>query len=140
MLYIHPLVMTGTILFLFHVFRLGLQRTRSRRLGHKVVFQWKSHVRLGRYVMLLLFLGCIGGLAVAYIRFGEIGSSEDHFLPGVLMLPLIVAGYLTGHSMDADRRARKIVPLVHLANNALLCTLGIMQLVSGIEMLQELML
>lgn len=137
MLFIHPVLMACVIVLLFYVLLLGLQRFRIRHMGIRGVFAWKRHVRLGRYVMLFLLLGGMGGGTMALWRWEELGNTGIHYAQAWAMLPLIVAGYLTGHVMDADKRPRKALPLVHMVNNLLLCVLAVLQIVSGYAALQE---
>lgn len=137
MLYLHPAIMPFVILFLLYVLRLGLDRTFSRFPGRRRTFRWGSHVRYGRYAVLTLLAGAVGGALIALWRWEEVGNTGLHYMLALVMLPMMVIAYGTGHIMDAYRRKRTLLPLVHMINNLLLCALAVAQVITGIAALQE---
>ena len=140
LLWIHPIVQSLTALLALYVLWLGLARFASRHLGKKTVFRWDRHVGLGKFVAAVWALGGLGGMVMTYITYGEIFTESLHFRIGMAILLLLLVAWLTGTRMDRRRGQSDILPVIHLANNALLLILIAIQLVTGIGIVQNVLL
>lgn len=140
LLWIHPVVQALTGLLAFHVLWLGLSRFAARHLGKGTTFQWNRHVMLGKVVVVVWAAGAMGGLAVTYLTYGKIFPESLHLRVGLLILPVLLVTWLTGSWLDRHRNQSRIVPVVHLANNALLLVLFGIQAVTGLGIVQSALL
>lgn len=140
LLWIHPIVQSLTIILALYVLWLGLARLASRHLGRQTVFRWDRHVKLGKLVVAVWALGGFGGLIMTYITYGKIFTESLHFKIGIAILFLLSVTWLTGTRMDRRRGQSDILPVIHLANNALLLILIAIQLFTGIGIVQSALL
>ena len=113
LLWIHPLFQGAVTLLALYVGYMGLIRFRANHLGHKLVFPWKNHVRLGTLVYVLWTLGLLGGLTMTTIFWKGPFVVDDHYGPAMIMLGFMLTGYLTGRYMDRHKAKRPLLPLVH---------------------------
>jgi hypothetical protein len=140
LLWVHPIVQSLTAVLALYVLWLGLARFASRHLGKKTVFKWDRHVRFGKLVAVVWALGGLGGLTMTYLTYGKIFTESLHFRIGIAILVLLLVTWLTGTRMDRRRGQSDILPVIHLANNALLLILIAIQLATGIGILQSTLL
>jgi hypothetical protein len=140
LLWVHPIAQALTALLALYVLRLGLSRFASRHLGKSTVFQWNRHVMLGKVVVAVWALGALGGLSVTYLSYGKLYTESLHFKIGIIILPVLLVTWLTGTRLDRRRNQSKILPVVHLVNNVLLLTLAAIQVVTGLDIVQEALL
>jgi len=131
MLWIHPILQALVLIAAFYVFFLGVQRFRSAHLGHRVPFNWKRHVVLGRWVIIGWLLGLVVGMMVVNAEMGMTGIFVDHYQGGMAMTPLMFIAYVTGTYMDRRKAKRTAMPLVHAANNVLLLGVVLYQVYTG---------
>ena len=132
MLWIHPVLQLACTLLALYVMWLGVRRFRAAHLKHKVMFNWKRHVLLGKIVLIIWFAAFVMGAASTRFIWGVSDVTGAHYLVGLAMLPLLVTGYATGHVLDKVKKRRTLLPLVHGANNALLLALALFQIWTGI--------
>lgn len=140
-MWIHPVLQTLAVLVSLYVLYLGWTRFRFLTLGHKgIVFQWKRHVAVGVFVMVVWLLAFVIGLGVAWDAWQILGVTELHFLTALFMLPLIGFGLGSGYVMDKVKARRKTLPLAHGIANALLVALALCQLYTGIIVLRDMVM
>jgi hypothetical protein len=140
LMWIHPIVQGLTLILALYVLWLGLNRFASRHLKKKTAFKWQRHVTLGKLVVVIWALGGLGGLLVTYISYGKIFPESLHFQIGMATLVLLAVAWLTGVRMDRNRNQSDMLPVVHLVNNAVLLVLVVIQLVTGIGIVQSALL
>ena len=140
MMLVHPGVQLLSSLLSLYVLYLGYQRFLAAHLQKKRVFAWKRHVAVGRAVMIVWLAGFGLGLGMAWWAWKTFFLTGAHAWVGATMVPLIVFGYLSGHVMDVRKKKRRALPLVHMANNAILVALALWQLATGVIILKNLVL
>lgn len=140
MLWVHPVLQLACTLLALYVMALGLVRFRAAHLGHKVRFDWKRHVLYGKIVLVVWFAAFVWGAAAARVIWGVSDVTGSHYAVGLAMLPLLATGYATGHVLDAVKKRRTVLPLVHAANNALLLGLALYQVWSGVGVVRMFLL
>ena len=137
LLWIHPFVQGLTGILALYVLWLGLQRFASRHLKKSYAFQWKRHVLLGKVVVVIWALGAFGGTAVTYIAYGRIFTESLHFRMGIVILLVLLFTWLTGTWLDRHRNESDALPVIHLANNTVLLILVVVQVITGVGILQN---
>ena len=140
LLWVHPIVQGLTTVLAVYVLWLGLARFASRHLGRRTVFKWNRHVLLGKVVTAIWAVGGLGGLIVTYILYGKIFTDSLHFRLGMATLLLLMVTWLTGARMDLRRDQSNVLPVIHMANNALLLILVAVQWVTGIGIIRSALL
>ncbi len=131
MLLIHPLMqLTATFLVLV-VLQQGVQRFRFQHLKQKAAFAWKWHVYLGSCVIAIWSAGFVGGLMLVRNYWYAVFITGVHGKVGVAMLPFMLVAIVSGWTMHRMKRRRKVLPLIHGANNLVLVLLALFQLYSG---------
>ena len=135
MLWLHPLFQASVTALAVYVASLGVTRLRVNHFGHKLVFPWKRHVRLGSLAYLLWTLGLAGGLIVTWLRFGRPFLFDDHYAPALVLLCAMAAGYATGLRMDRNKGKSKVLPLVHAGANLVVLIEAADLLVTGADIL-----
>lgn len=136
MLLLHPFMQLAATVLVLVVLRQGIQRFRFQHLKRKAAFQWKRHVYLGTGVMAIWSAGFVGGLLVVRDYWYAVFITGVHAKVGVAMLPFMLVGVVSGWIMHARKRPRKLLPLVHGANNLVLVLLAMFQLYSGWQVLR----
>jgi len=132
MVWIHPVLQFVATLIGLYAMYLGWVRFQAAHMGRKMVFPWKPHVKWGTVALGIWAAGSLLGLAVARLAWSSVFITGAHAWVGLLMVPLCAVGYLTGQRMDVVKKRRKLLPLVHGANNLLLVVLALWQLWTGI--------
>jgi Protein of unknown function (DUF4079) len=140
LLWIHPIVQSVTAILALYVLWLGLARLASRHFGKQTVFRWDRHVRLGKLVVAVWALGGLGGLIMTFTTYGKIFTESLHFRIGITILFLLLVTWMTGTRMNRRRGQSDILPVIHLANNVLLLILIAIQSVTGIGIVQSVLL
>lgn len=138
----HPLLMLLNICLALWVFFLGIQRFRNTTLAQRARFPWKTHVRYGHVVMIVFLLGMVAGPSMTALFWGEPGTSGTHFQNGLLMLPFIIVGLLSGRYLDRNKAKRhgrnksasSFMPIFHGINNLVVLLLALCQLTTGAQM------
>lgn len=131
MLLIHPVVQISASLMAIYVLLLGVQRFRMLQ-GQHVFFNWKRHVLFGKVAMVFWLAGFFGGMAMVYIFWHGVLITGAHGMVAVGMFPLIVFGLVSGIYMDRYKKKRKILNLLHGANNLVVLIMAFFQMVSGV--------
>lgn len=140
MLWIHPLLQLAALLLGCHVLLLGINRFRFQHLKHKCAFDWKGHVRYGKIVAWTWLVGLVLGVFMAARSWGTLGLSGPHYTVGVLMLPLILVGLVTGFILQKPSGKRPGLALFHGVVNVLAFVLALYQTWSGVETVRLLLL
>ncbi|BBD06797.1 DUF4079 family protein [Desulfovibrio ferrophilus] len=140
MLWIHPVLQLLCTLLALYVMVLGVQRFRASHLKQKVMFNWKRHVFYGKIVLIIWFVAFVWGAGAARILWGASDLTGIHYVIGLIMLPLLVTGYATGHVLDTVKKRRAVLPVVHGLNNMLLLGLALYQVWTGIEVVRVFLL
>jgi hypothetical protein len=133
MLWIHPLLELMTILLGCYVLYLGWARLASTVLGQDKLFLWKRHVFLGKIAIYMWIFGAFVGAAAAWVNWRTFGVTGIHFSLGVAIVIIGVFGYWSGHFMDAYKKKRTVLPLIHGAGNFILCLLTFLLIGSGVS-------
>jgi uncharacterized membrane protein YozB (DUF420 family) len=139
MLYIHPVWQTVTILLALYVLHLGWARFAFVHLGRKTGFNWKRHVFLGKAALYMWIYGALVGAAAAWVHWRRFGVTDDHFEIGVGIVFLALFGYWSGWRMDACKRKRKVLPLIHALCNTFLLILSFAAALTGSQVLLTLL-
>ena len=134
LLTIHPVIQFCAILLAAYVFFLGIQRFRVLHLKHKhAVFKWKRHVLLGKIALGMLIAGAFVGMGMVYFHWRRVLMAGIHAEVALAIVPLAIFGLSSGMYMDTAKKKRKILPLVHGANNLLLLVLALTQIITGVR-------
>jgi len=137
MLLVHPMVQFSAICLACYVLYLGYGRLLSLHLRQTVPFLWKRHVTLGLVALLTLFAGMAGGIAMVYTFWRSYFITGLHAKIGLVLVPLILFGIGSGLYMNAKKRKRKWLPLLHMANNLALLVLCVAQIITGWNILTK---
>lgn len=141
MMWIHPIIMALTGLLSFYVLYLGWVRFRMAHLKHKgVMFQWKRHVHAGTAVHALWVLGVVNGVYFAWHEWASVGLTGEHYVWALIMIPVALAGYLTGLVMDRVKKKRTRLPLLHGLINLILVGIGLHQGWTGYTVLRDMVI
>ncbi len=130
---IHPIVQGCAILLSLYVAFLGLQRFLMLHLKQKRRFLWKRHVRFGLVALIALLAGIAGGLSVVRLSWNKFLITGSHGITGLILVPLIVFGIITGVAMNKKKKKRRLLPLLHGINNTLIILVGLIQIHTGFE-------
>ncbi|EGB16249.1 hypothetical protein DND132_3046 [Pseudodesulfovibrio mercurii] len=140
MLWIHPLLQLAALLLGVHVLRMGVNRFRFQHLKRKCAFDWKGHVRYGKIVVWTWLAGLVIGAYAAERAWGTAGLTGPHHAVGLIMLPLLLAGLVTGFILQKPSGKRPGLALAHGAANAAAFALALYQVWSGAEAVRLLLL
>jgi hypothetical protein len=116
---------------------LGIKRFAATSMGKKVAFNWKLHVRLGMVVLITALAGAAGGMIMARSYWSVWVVPEGHAILGLIAVPFIIFGGITGWYMNSRKRPRKVLPLIHGLNNLVLLGLFVALVLSGLEWIGE---
>jgi len=133
MLLIHPFVQATGILVCIAAFVTGLQRVRSHHLKQKVRFPWKLHVLLGKIALVTLLAGMTLGLGMVRYSWDANLMTMGHGTMGLVILPFLLVGLVSGVVLDAKGRQRPLLRIVHGLNNTVLLLLVLNQIRTGLE-------
>lgn len=140
MVWMHPVLQFTATLAGLYVMYFGWVRFQSAHLGRKLVFPWKQHVKWGTITLAVWAAGGLGGMGVARMAWSNSFLTGVHAWVGLVMIPLCAVGYLTGQRLDAVKKRRKWLPLLHGANNLLLVVLSLWQIWTGIGVVRTYLL
>lgn len=136
MLWSHPFFQVVALALSIHALLFGWRRFLSAHCGRKCVFPWKPHVYWGTWAIALWFFGGLLGFGLAWMYWSNVFLTGSHAVVGALMLPLCVIGYVTGYRLDTVKKRRKLLPLVHGVNNAVLVALALWQFWTGLTLVR----
>lgn len=134
LLWFHPLMQTFAAALGMWAMWQGWKRFQMQR-GVKILFPWKQHVRLGAAALILWTLGALG----FYVTHDLFGSTHITGLHAQLAWPIIALslfGLATGYIMDKYKRKRTVLPLVHGVANVVLLVLVVIELFTGVGLLE----
>lgn len=129
--WVHPFWQATATVGAVCVLFLGWQRFRVLHFGSRVKFDWKRHVFWGKVVLAAWCAGAALGIAMARLEWGASFITGTHMTVGLWFIALAVVGYLTGSRLDAVKKRRVWLPLLHGANNVLLVVLAVIQAWTG---------
>jgi hypothetical protein len=132
MLLLHPIIQLSAIVLSCYVFYLGFQRFRIVYLKQQAHFQWKKHVNLGRLAFCILLIGMAGGITMVRIYWHRFFMTGVHGKVALVMIPLILFGFSSGFYMNAVKKKRTILPIIHGINNFCTLILALSQIVTGL--------
>ena len=136
MLMIHPILQLIVTILSLVVLQQGIQRFRFQHLKQKSTFKWKRHVSMGTGILVLWLVGFAGGLMIVKNYWYTVFITGLHGNVGVTMVPFLLVGIVSGWIMHVKKRRRRILPLIHGANNLILLWLAFLQIYSGWQVLQ----
>ena len=131
MLSFHPIIQMSATVLCLYVLVLGAARFRRLHLKQKIIFKWQHHVKLGTTALLILLFGDFFGLLMVKISWHGFLITGNHGRRLFFILPLILAGLLSGWYMHKRKKKRVILPLIHGSVNVLLVVLLLFQAFSG---------
>jgi len=137
---IHPVLQGTTTLVAMYVLLLGGARFRRLHLQQKTMFQWRRHVIFGTISLLLWALGLVLGMVMVRVFMHGFLITGTHGVGGVLLLPLIFFGLLSGRHMHLHKQQRIILPLLHGAANLFLIVMALLQTFTGWQVYKEFVL
>ena len=140
MLWFHPLLQFSATVLSFYVLFLGITRFRQSHLKHGVRFNWKRHVFWGQAVLIVWLLGLIGGLVMVFRLRSAILITGPHALFGLVLGLLAVFGLISGLYMNRVKKKRNFLPIVHGLGNTLAVALAIIQVWTGWQVINFLIL
>lgn len=140
MLWVHPFWQAAAIVLGWYVFHIGWARFAAVSLGRRTTFLWKRHVFLGKAVIYFWIYGAFVGGAAAWVKWRTFGLTGIHFWVGLLIVLMGLFGYWSGLRMDTHKKKRKILPLVHGANNLLLLLFSLLSVFTGTSVVLRLVL
>lgn len=140
MLWIHPVLQLLATGMAIYVLTLGWSRFQVNHLGKKAKFQWKDHVKFGKYTHILWMAGLVLGQYAVSKEWGSNGVTGYHYWIGQTMMPCIAAGYVTGVIMDRTKKPRKYLPLVHGVFNIVAVALATAEIVTGVDIIRQYLL
>ncbi len=136
-MYFHPALQAAVVLTSLVVLWLGIKRFAATSLGKKTGFNWKLHVRLGAVVLVAALAGAGGGLIVARGYWSVWVYPETHPILGLIAVPFILFGGITGWYMNFRKKRRRVLPLIHGLNNLVLLGLFVALVASGLDWIGE---
>ena len=135
---IHPIIQAAMILAMVYVWWLGSRRFLMLHLERKTKFNWRRHVRVGVVVLVVASAGLVAGLYMGKDLWYRYLASGLHGYFALVSIPLILFGLISGLYMNARKRPRRILPLIHAVNNTVLLGLFMALAVTGIGLYLEL--
>jgi hypothetical protein len=136
--YGHPVIQVAVSLVCIYLLYLGSFRFRSLHLGHKVPFNRKRHIKLGRPALIIMILGALGGLLFARWAWRGWLITGPHGYLGLIALSLILFGLISGWYMAKKPKARKTLPLLHGLVNTTVVIIALVQFYLGKEVIDTL--
>lgn len=131
MLTIHPVIQLLAAALSVYVLALGLQRFAFLHFQKRAVFNWERHVVLGKIALAVFLLGMAGGLTLVRLYWHGFLITGVHGRIALVMMPLVVFGLASGLYMNVKRKRRRVLPLVHGLNNAVVLVLAFSQIYTG---------
>ncbi len=129
--WLHPVWQVLATLLAAYALFLALPRIVAVHFGQRRLFNWKGHVRSGRWAVLLWVAGTAVGILVARLEWQAFFITGDHAWVGLAMVVLALFGYATGRHMDRAKTHRVWLPALHGLNNAALIVLALWQTCTG---------
>lgn len=140
MLWFHPaLQVLATFLGVYAAY-LGMERFLSQHMGMRTQFLWKRHVMFGVLAIGLWFLGLLGGLAMARLKWEVNFVTGPHYQTALIMIPFMAFGALSGLYMDRRKARRTVLPLAHGICNLLLLSMALYQFRTGWRVIKDFIL
>ena len=137
MLYFHPALQCTGLTVAVWALMLGISRFRAMHLKHKIRFNWKKHVLLGKVALAILLIGGMSGILVVRFYWGAFFVTGAHWKVGLVILCLIIFGLWSGLHMDKVKKRRTALPILHGLNNATILILSVFQIITGLQILKN---
>ena len=138
LLWSHPIMQCIALLAGLFALWQGFKRFAMSR-GKKVMFPWKTHVKLGTIALVLWIIGLTGFIAT-YFAFEVTHVTGIHANMAIVIAILAVFGLVTGFIMNKYKKRRKILPLVHGIANVILLVLVLVQGYVGVALVGNFLL
>ncbi len=132
MFLIHPVLQGCAILLSLYVAALGIQRFLALHLKQKRRFLWKRHVTLGLITMVVWLAGIVGGVSAVRFFWHGFLLTGQHGITGLILIPFIIFGIISGLYMNRKKRKRLALPLLHGINNIFVILLTLSQIYTGL--------
>jgi len=136
LMWIHPAIQSVALILAVYVLYMGIQRFRFQHFKVRVMFNWKRHVLLGKIVLCLWGVGALLGLFMAHHAWGSTNLTGNHYLVGMIMLPLIVIALATGLMLEKPKGKRAGLALFHGGVNAVLFLMACFEAYTAIEVIE----
>ena len=139
--FIHPLLMLGLYAYLIYTAYLGFQTRRTRTADgdeKKALIKGKylsRHFQSGVIILAVMVVGAFGGIVSTYFGAGEIPAIA-HLFVGIGMTALIAVSTAL---IPLMQRGSSWARQTHIALNISLLLLFTWQIVTGLEIVQELL-
>lgn len=141
MVWIHPALQGLGLVLSWYVLLLGWRRFGVAHLGRQgLTFAWKRHVSLGGLTIGIWLAGICLGLGVSWWTWKVVFITDGHYQVGLAMVPLMAFGLVSGRVMDRHKAKRRLLPLLHGLNNLVLVALALVQLATGLRVIQDMLL
>ncbi len=131
-LWVHPAMQSLAVLIGLLAMWQGWKRIEML-WGRKVIFPWRTHVRLGTVGLLLWTAGAFG----FYVTHSLFGATHITGIHATLAWPIIVLsilGLITGGIMNKYKKKRFWLPLIHGVGNTILMILVLYECWTGIDL------
>ncbi len=138
MLYVHPILQMAATALALWALVLAWPRIATLHLKRRMVFKRPRHVFWGKLGLGLMLAGLLGGLLVVRLVWQDWLVTGEHALVGLIMLPLLGLGLMSGLVLAGSRSPRRGLALLHGLNNLALLVLASLQMRSGGQLLAAL--
>jgi hypothetical protein len=134
----HPAWQVACTLLGLYVAWLGLKRLASLHLGRQTSFPRPRHILLGKFALVGLILGSMGGAIMVRWLWENWLITGAHGWLGLTVAILAVVGLITGLILERRPKPRKGLPLVHGLVNLTLLALCLVNFYFGDQILDAL--
>lgn len=136
LMWFHPIVQFLALFIGLYALWQGWLRVRMTVFKKKVIFPWKSHVRMGTLAMILWMIGGLG-FYTTHTIFGETHITEIHADVAWVIFALCAFGLINGAIMDKYKKQRHWLPVIHGVANTILVAIAIFECCNGISVLKN---
>jgi len=86
---------------------------------------------LGEIALGVLLAGMLGGMTMVYVYWHGFLITGIHGKVGLVLVPFILFGLVSGVYMNCEKKQRRILAFVHGLNNLVVLLMAMSQIVSG---------
>lgn len=140
MLWIHPILQLAALILAVYVLSMGVNRFRFQHLKRKCAFNWKRHVLLGKVVAWMWLVGMVLGVYMVQYNWGTLALTGPHYTVGLLMVPVILTGLVTGYILQKPSGKRPGLALTHGTANVLAFAMALYQAWTGVAAIRLLLI
>jgi hypothetical protein len=133
LLWLHPLMQgVAALLGVWAMWQGGVRI--AFQLGRKVIFPWRTHVKVGSIALVLWTMGALG-FYVTHDIFGATHMTGLHAYAAWPVVACSVFALASGCWMDRRKRKRRWLPLLHGVVNVLLVLLVLIECWTGLVLM-----